>query len=131
MSFPCLNPPHHPTKPTPITSEEMQFPSTTTSIILTVLWCALSSNAATCDSGAIFVCVEAGGGFAATDAMLNARQNYCGGDRWQTHGCYEEPATDGGSTVLIENSKPGANDRQTCWDALESILDGELLLYRG
>lgn len=107
----------------------MEFPSTTTTTLLTILWYyALSSNAATCDSGSIFVCVEAGGGFAQTDAMLNARQNYCGGDRWQTHGCYEEPATDGGSTVLIENSKPGANDRQTCWDALESILNGELFI---
>ena len=102
--------------------------TTTTAIalILTILLCCCCapSNAATCDNGAIFVCVEAGGGFAQTDTMLNARQNYCGGDRWRTHGCYEEPATDGGSPVLIKNSSPGANDRQTCWDALEGILDG-------
>ncbi|KAK7039191.1 hypothetical protein VNI00_010096 [Paramarasmius palmivorus] len=85
-------------------------------------------QAATCDQQSVFICVENGGSLAGTSDVYAARADYCGNDRWKTQQCYKYKGSGINQTpIYITLDKPGANDRQTCWDATENMIQRESL----
>lgn len=49
-------------------------------------------------------------------AAWAARADYCGNDHWKSSHCFK---TNG---VVITFTTPGSNNQQSCWDALENII---------
>ena len=79
------------------------------------------SYGATCEGGSALACVIADGALARTADLWAARQDYCGNNRWQSTSCFRYQTKT--VPVFIQNSKPGTNSQQTCWDALENIIN--------
>ncbi|EHK18413.1 uncharacterized protein TRIVIDRAFT_68434 [Trichoderma virens Gv29-8] len=80
------------------------------------------SHAATCEGGSAIACTINDGALPRVSDMWTARQNYCGQNQWQWNSCYRYqngPAT----AIFIQNSSPGGNNQQVCWDALENIIN--------
>ncbi len=57
------------------------------------------------------------GSYASASSAWSARAAYCGGNKWQDTSIFHS------NGICIKFSQPGANGQQTCWDALENIID--------
>ncbi|KAK7047574.1 hypothetical protein VNI00_006342 [Paramarasmius palmivorus] len=91
---------------------------------LSATYMTVQVDAATCDQAAVFVCVEAGGALAFERDVWAARQDYCGNNRWRNQQCFRYVGSGVNRIpIYIELDKPGANNQQVCWDALENIIN--------
>lgn len=81
------------------------------------------SQAADCNGGMAVACSINDGALGRVSDMWAARQNYCGNNMWKTTSCYKYKPSGPESPIWIYNSKPGANNQQICWDALEDIIN--------
>lgn len=77
-------------------------------------------DAANCRPDLDLACVANGGALGKAASMWDARGDYCGLNKWKYAYC--EAKNFKGYQVTINDSNPGANNQQTCWDALENII---------
>jgi hypothetical protein len=110
-------------------SPTMKLHVLTLAAILSGFSTTVGVHAASCDDTSVFLCVEQGGALARKETLNSARADYCGNNRWRNQQCFKYVGSGINKTpIYIELDKPGANNQQVCWDALENIINREFLL---